>query len=127
MVSWGGFTTMCSNKLPLVLIVEDDEDLMDVYEMSLSDRFEVIGASTVEEGKKLYEKYKDDLFAVVLDGNVHGKTSVALAREIRMTYLGHLLANSDHDRVQQELIDSGCLPHGHKWDLPDTLKRLYQE
>ena len=118
------------NGLPRVLILEDDTDLLEIYGISLSDQFELIKAETVEEGKNLFRLHQHDLFAIVLDGNVNGQTSILLAQEILQTYLGHVLANSDHDGVQQQLVQTGCLgclPHAHKWNLPEKLKQLCQE
>lgn len=109
---------------PMVLIVEDDLDTLEVFLLGLSDQFEVKQATTLSDADRLFEAYQDCLFAIALDGNVGADTSIDLASKIiNGGYRGYVVATSNNDDLQRKLAAMGCLSC-KKPDLPDLLDQL---
>ena len=110
---------------PMVLIVEDNEDLQDLYKLELSRDFLVLQATTTQEANFLYRQLGEYLFAVILDGNLGNENSLELAMRIKADrYTGELIANSNHNRLQDELVEAGCRRNASKADLPMLLQSL---
>jgi CheY-like chemotaxis protein len=111
--------------MPLVLIVEDDEDIIDVLELSL-EFVRVVVARTVQEAEEALQKHEFN--AVVMDGHVKGSepVTIRLVRLIRFLK-PHLriIATSSDDKLLQQLMAAGCSESCKKYEVPEKLLGLF--
>lgn len=119
---------MLHRSMPMVLIVEDNIDLQELYRMAMSQDFVLLQAMDLLEAACLYQEFRHDLFALVLDGFLEGETSLAFAKKVVDDHFqGLLIANSDHYRLQEALVEAGCHHRNmSKADLPELLVSLAQ-
>lgn len=116
--------------LPIVLIVEDDDLIQAGYKENLLPYFTMIFVESVRAAKEIFAEFGNQLFAIVLDGNLPGETTVDLAIELKGMYKGYLVAASNNARIQADLLqhcqhgkmpENGILP---KVEVPDILIEL---
>ncbi|MEK7664082.1 MAG: hypothetical protein AAB340_01370 [Patescibacteria group bacterium] len=104
-----------------VLVVNDNEKIQSIvrtFGELLS--FAAIQATSLKEGKDLYDQ-NQDVDLIVMDGSVdnnHELDSIPLVKEMRKTYEGPILAASSNFLYNEDLIRAGC---SHKIDSPGDL------
>ena len=110
---------------PKVLIVEDSQDIQEMFRDALAQRMEVLSAFSIEEAKELFLK-KQDLSAVAMDACVPGNkpNTMDLVRMFRQTFVGPMIAISSDDSYSRQLVLNGCSHRCEKYDLPEMLLRL---
>jgi len=109
----------------MVLIVEDDESLIEVYHLCLEEFVRLIVARTVKEAEKVFSEY--EFAAVVVDGHVKGPEpiTVRLVRQMRYAKPGlKIIANSSDDQLQGLLLEAGCSESCRKYALPERLQSI---
>lgn len=92
-----------------ILIVEDDLAFQEMYKHDL-EGFDLLQARTLEQGRKSFERFGNDLAAIVLDGSLgNNEFGDTLAREIRDAgYTGPMIATSTSMSLNDRLRLAGC-------------------
>lgn len=72
---------MEGKRLPVLLVVEDDVAVRELYEKALADSYEVVSLSFGEGTPEITESYKPDL--VLLDVNLPGVSGFEVCKRIR--------------------------------------------
>ncbi len=101
-----------------ILYVEDRENFITLLAMLLDEEVEVLGAQTLEEGKRIFEENSKDLALVVIDACVPGKkpNSMGLIEEIRKNgFKKPIVAKSSKRENLKALVDAGA---SHKVSVP---------
>jgi DNA-binding NtrC family response regulator len=114
------------NSHPKVLIVEDDENLIEVYLICL-ESLQVIVARTVREAEEAFTQH--EFAAVVVDGHVKGDEpiTVRLVRQMRFARPGlKIIANSSDDQLQKQLLAAGCSESCSKTAVLEKLLNIAQ-
>lgn len=111
--------------LPKVLIVEDDEGLIETYEICL-DFVQVLIARTVREAEEAFTKH--EIAVVVMDGHVKGDEPITVRLVRQMKSLRpelKIIANSSDDRLQKKLLEAGCSMSCKKDTVPEKLLKMF--
>jgi len=114
-----------NGSLPKVLIVEDDEDLIELY-LALLDFVSPVVARTVLEAEEAFEKH--EFVAVVMDGHVKGSEPITIRLVRQMKSLRpelKIIANSSDDRLQMKLLEAGCSERCKKETVVEQLLRMF--
>ncbi|EKE28257.1 MAG: hypothetical protein ACD_3C00084G0013 [uncultured bacterium (gcode 4)] len=90
-----------------ILILEDNIDVQESFSNMFKWKVVLLQAHNLKEAEELYEKNKDDLNLIALDGNVpknwsRFKDTVELARHIRVDYKNALYSISQDDEIKDE-------------------------
>ncbi len=94
--------------LPKILIVEDDPEIQRAYARELRHRAEVLAATTLEAGERLFREHPD-IAGIIMDGNVPGaSTTFVLVHEMRKTFKGPIIAASGDEHANNALLRAGC-------------------
>ena len=106
-----GITTLESKKKPTILLIDDDEDLNDLFSHLLStEGYPVYTAHTAKEGLRASVTYSPEL--ILLDHNLDGEDGIDVARELITTgYNGKIImmtAASDQSLVDRATA-AGCV------------------
>lgn len=98
-----------------VLVVEDADHWVRTHLRVLEGRVIVITAMTREDALRLYQKHRDELDAIILDGCVPGDAVNthefirAVSADIRAGYFsGPLMAASSLAEYRKEMMATGC-------------------
>jgi DNA-binding response OmpR family regulator len=67
----------------LILIVEDDRDVQEGYEICLSGEYRLLQAYSITHARELFHAHKDKIRAVLMDYNLPEGNTAELTREIR--------------------------------------------
>lgn len=100
---------MCNKPLPVILVVEDEPAIHRWLCKEFSGQAIILSALTIEEGERLFQE-NPDLSAVAMDACVPGNkpTTLPLARKIRQTFKGPMIAISSLDEYRHDLMSAGC-------------------
>lgn len=113
-----------NERIPKVLIVEDDVVFQGLLKIFLEDKVEVISAFTLAEAEQKFAADRSNFSAIVMDACLEKRTpdTLALTRKIRETFKGPMVASSASPEYQKELMKAGC-DHEicYKDDLPEKL------
>ena len=92
-----------------VLVVEDNEQWQAVFAGRYGEQFELLQATTIEDGEELFFA-NPDIGIVVMDACVPGDdpNSIPLVRKISKTFTGKMIASSGSSMFRQMLVDAGC-------------------
>lgn len=95
--------------LTVVLIVEDDESVMEVLRIMLSDRYTVLEARNGREAIELYRSYRPDI--VLMDIMMPEVDGITATREIRKIDPGAKIigVTAYAKKKARELIEAGAL------------------
>ncbi len=95
--------------LTVVLIVEDDDSVMEVLRIMLSDRYTVLEARNGREAIELYRSYRPDI--VLMDIMMPEVDGIAATREIKKIDPGARIigVNAYAKKKAKELIEAGAL------------------
>lgn len=97
-----------------ILIIEDDESLMEAYEMAL-EPIPLVLAKNIEAAQQAFREHNGEFTVIFVDGSVPknnrslemGDTE-DLVREFRKTYLGSMIATSSRPDHRARLKIAGC-------------------
>ncbi len=111
---------------PTIFVVEDSPVRHSRYQRKLQRFVTIIPATTIEEAETLWEKHKDHVALVVMDGCVPGDhlNTVPLVQIIRTTFQGPIIAASSSTYNREELVKAGCSEGSEIVDVPATIVRL---
>lgn len=107
-----------------VLIVEDDEAVLDVLELMLSEKYELVVATSGEEAIRMYKVTVPDL--VLMDIVMPGVDGVQATREIKNIDPNAKILGITAYATQRgkELLDAGALEIIEK---PFTKSKLFEK
>jgi CheY-like chemotaxis protein len=110
---------------PLVLIVEDDPAIQQIYEKVLEGSMELLQATDLEMARKMLLENGSTLDAVVVDGHMPGQTTVEFIREVKEVFGGPIISASSDPGIRELQKAVGC-SHDvtDKRDLPDKLRQV---
>lgn len=110
---------------PKVLIVEDDDLCQTMYTDCLGKTTEILSATTLEDGKRLFDE-NPDIAIVVMDACVPGgkPNSMKLVKHIRKTFSGPMIAASSDSDYQDILVEAGCSLKSPKYEVPSLVREL---
>lgn len=110
---------------PKILVVEDIEDFQLQYRKNLNDIADILAATTLDEGKRLFDA-NPDIVLVVMDACVPGNkpNSMELVKHMRQTFEGPIIASSSMLEYREILIGAGCSIKSHKSGVPDLIREL---
>ena len=115
---------------PLVLCIEDDEDLRELLEIQLSAEFEVIFASDGKEGVRLAIFHRPDLILTdLMMPNIDGVQASEMIRGVKALHDLPLVALTAAPKpVQEKALKVGCdmVIEKPALDLPRQLKTFLQ-
>jgi DNA-binding NtrC family response regulator len=105
-----------------VLVVEDDAQMVYLYEAALAaNGFRVLHATSLEQAEEIIEG-QEELDAVIIDGNVIGGKTTKLVENIKRRYENvKVVAATNDDVLRRELILAGADSHAEKHEAPDHL------
>jgi DNA-binding response OmpR family regulator len=112
-------------KLPKVLLVEDDRDIHEMWHMMLTEEVVFVDAYSVEEAERLFAE-SSGLSAVVVDACVPGNrpTTESLVRSIRSRFSGPIIGVSQRVEYRELLVGAGCQYQCDKEFLPEVLRTI---
>lgn len=112
--------------VPLVLFVEDDEDLWDIISETLKKEVvEFLPARSLKDAKQQFLDQKGQISAITMDGNLTDGATPHLVRFIReQGFLGPVIATSGNDDLHELLMQSGC---SHSCKKPGNVVQLLLE
>ena len=104
-----GFIVSGVSCLAVVLIVEDDDSVMEVLKIMLSDRYTVIEARNGREAIEIYRAYKPDI--VLMDVVMPELDGIAATREIKkIDPSAKIIGVTAYAKKKaKELIEAGAL------------------
>lgn len=109
-----------------VLIVEDDEGTRGILAEMIS--CATMEAETLLDAEEAYESFGSTFAAIILDGHIGGGTTVSLVEWVRTKgYQGPIIAHSDDEDIQTQLMSLGCTydcPKGNDVALRDALTKI---
>jgi len=97
--------------LPTVLIVEDTESELRLYQTQLEGKALMLSADNVKSAMELFSEHRAKIVLVVLDGHVKGEpsTTFELASWLRgQRFIGPMLATSANPGSNNRLVVAGC-------------------
>ena len=124
---------MENKKCKKILLVEDEKSLAKLFRRRLDRKNEdeqamvVFWADSVEGAKGLFDSYKDDLDAVVLDACVPGKkinTVPLLGFILNSGFDGPIIVNSSIPKYSADLVSAGATHACSKNEAPYLTRKL---
>ncbi|MDO8589727.1 MAG: response regulator [bacterium] len=120
---------MTTASSPKVLIVEDEEEWQRIWTRHLKrEGAEVIVASSVEDGERLFEA-NADLTLVIIDGSVGGEklNSASLIQKMRQTFPGPIVAASGSSIFRKQMMKIGCSHEAEKHMISMLVSKILKE
>lgn len=95
-----------------ILVIDDERTWPNFYRDIVKPGVSVLHASTLEEGKKHFEKYRDTIALIIIDGRVRAPLddSIALVRYLaeEAHFTGPIVAASGDPTNNAKLVNAGC-------------------
>lgn len=109
-----------------ILVVEDNLTYLELLSIALREVADIIPASTLEEAEDKFFQYTD-IEVIVMDACVPGKiiNTIPLVKKLRPLFNGLMLAASNNDNYNLELLDAGCDQACVKYMLPQKIRGLF--
>ena len=113
---------------PKILVVEDDTYVQDVYRRKLTANFDLLQATTLNEGERLFQENRDEIVLVVMDACVPGgqPNSIPLVEEIRKSFDGPIIASSSDEDYRKILVHAGCSHEAPKYEVSKLIHQLFK-
>ena len=112
---------------PKVLIVDDEEEWRDRWTRRLlREGAEVLKASSLEEGWRLFEA-NPDIALVIMDTCVPGfypPNSMWLVEKMHQTFKGPIIAASGHPDFRRVLMGAGCSHEASKNEVSALISQI---
>ena len=99
------------SRLKKVLIIDNNPTMLFLFRDFVGGRFEILEATSLEKGKKLFEENINDLDVVVVDPRVPGDSlnSMQLVGFMsKSVFLGYIVASSNSSLPLQKLVVAGA-------------------
>lgn len=94
-----------------ILLVEDDDGCVSVFQFDIGRKAEVIVASTVDDVLQAFQQ-RGPFDLIVMDGYISGNADTTeLTRLISTQFNGPIIANSANPDQQARLMEAGCSHH----------------
>jgi hypothetical protein len=121
--------------LPVVLIVEDSADLVEIYKELIGDRAEVLVGSTQEEARTIFVRLTNLLHFIIMDGHVpiapkipgthKDNITLGLIKYIVVSgYKGSVIAATGDPELESQMISAGCDWACSKLDMASLFDEL---
>lgn len=112
-------------RLPKVLIVEDDNDYQGMYSSELGEKVHLLQAFTINEAEEMFAE-NSDIALVVMDACVASEwpNTQELVRLIRASFKVPMIAASSDWDYRQELKRCGCDHDARKDKVPAMVVEL---
>ena len=110
-----------------IMIVEDNVDTLKALCNYFHRRYEVVTARTVTEALGKFELHQGAFEMIALDASLETSGTIdtlPLIPEFRKTYKGPLVAISNSDKHNVELVAAGCDYRCEKHELPTMTERI---
>jgi len=112
---------------PKVLIVDDEEEWRDRWTRRLlREGAEVLKASSLEEGWRLFEA-NPDIVLVIMDvcvPGLHRPNSMWLVEKMQQTFKGPIIAASGRPDFRKTLMDAGCSHEASKNEVSALISQI---
>lgn len=115
-----------TEKLPKILMVEDDRDVIRAWSLWLRQESIMLVASTVEQASELFIQ-NPDICLIVMDGCLTGfeLETVDLIKKFRQTFAGPIVAASANRDYCLRMMEAGCSHDaGRKDKVPELVLSL---
>lgn len=110
-----------------ILIVEDDQDWQQAYRRALGDRWTLLSALTLNEGKELFLG-NPDIALIVVDACIQKDEPNAMGwvKEIRLRggFSGPMIAASRSEYFRELLLNAGCDHQAEKFQVANKIREL---
>ncbi|AKM84012.1 MAG: hypothetical protein UR79_C0001G0254 [Candidatus Campbellbacteria bacterium GW2011_GWD1_35_49] len=113
--------------MKMILVIEDYVVLSKMWRKLLSDVAFVLTAETLQQGQELFNKHKEGLDLVAVDGEVHGSVNntVVLVKKIVGEFpSSKILAISGDPDNNKILIKAGCEHSVIKQEVVGKIREL---
>jgi DNA-binding response OmpR family regulator len=96
--------------------VEDDREMQSAFAAAFGEEgVEVLQAFNTDDAKQLFDGYRDEIGAILLDGVLPGELNIiVLTHHVRLHFNGTIIAISSVEEMRAEMISIGCT-HGVRW------------
>lgn len=114
-------------KLPIVLVLEDDNDWHNYWQKKLSEKTTYLRTQTISAALHDFN-LTPEIAAIVVDACVPGDSpnTMSFVKKARETYKGPMIACSNMPSYRRQLLDAGCDHQCDKASLPETLQLILQ-
>lgn len=112
---------------PLILIIEDDKNMAEIFEALMSPFAEIISAQTKNDARIILEEHLDEAFLVAIDACVPGheaNTQDLLKEVLGRNFKGYIVSISGDPNYRKEYLELGCTNACEKQNLPSLAKEL---
>lgn len=119
---------MLKRDKPLVLCIEDEEDIQELLKIQLEAEFELLFAPDGKEGVRLAIFHRPDLILIdLMMPNIDGVEATAMIKSIKAIQFRPLVAlTAAPKKFQERALQAGCdlVLEKPALDLPERLKSL---